>query len=79
MRYIGQGHEIVVPLPERELVAADAAVLREAFEREYRALFSRTIPHAEVEILTWTLTVSTSPGALRTAANLTRPRGPCAG
>ena len=35
--------------------------LRDAFQREYEALFSRTIPHAEIEILTWSLTVSTEP------------------
>jgi N-methylhydantoinase A len=61
MRYIGQGHEIVVPLPLRDLTAEDAGLLRDAFQREYVALFSRTIPHAEVEILTWSLTVSTEP------------------
>ncbi len=61
MRYVGQGHEIVVPLPARDLTAEDAGLLREAFQREYVALFSRTIPHAEVEILTWSLTVSTEP------------------
>ena len=32
MRYVGQGHEIVVALPARALTEADAAVLREAFE-----------------------------------------------
>ena len=61
MRYVGQGHEIVVPLPARDLAAEDAALLREAFQREYVVLFSRTIPDAEVEILTWSLTVSTEP------------------
>jgi N-methylhydantoinase A len=61
MRYVGQGHEIVVPLPARDLTPEDGALLREAFQREYVALFSRTIPHAEVEILTWSLTVSTEP------------------
>ena len=61
MRYVGQGHEIVVPLPARALTAEDAGLLRQAFQREYEALFSRTIPHAEVEILTWSLTVSTEP------------------
>ncbi|HEX7200276.1 MAG TPA: hydantoinase/oxoprolinase family protein, partial [Dongiaceae bacterium] len=61
MRYVGQGHEIVVPLPARDLTPEDAGLLREGFQREYEALFSRTIPHAEVEILTWSLTVSTEP------------------
>jgi N-methylhydantoinase A len=59
MRYVGQGHEIVVPLPDRGLVPEDAAYLREAFQREYVTLFSRTIPHAEIEILTWSMSVST--------------------
>ena len=68
MRYVGQGHEIVVPLPQRDLTAADAGLLRDAFNREYVALFSRTIPHAEVEILTWSLTVSTVPERAAAAA-----------
>jgi N-methylhydantoinase A len=59
MRYVGQGHEIVVSLPQRSLETSDATQLREAFQREYIALFSRTIPHAEIEILTWSMTVST--------------------
>jgi len=70
MRYVGQGHEIVVPLPARDLTAADAGLLREAFQREYEALFSRTIPHAEVEILTWSLTVSTEPERAAAAASV---------
>jgi N-methylhydantoinase A len=61
MRYVGQGHEIVVPLPARDLTTGDASLLRDAFQREYEELFSRTIPHAEIEILTWSLTVSTEP------------------
>jgi N-methylhydantoinase A len=69
MRYVGQGHEIVVPLPGRDLTAADAGLLRDAFQREYEALFSRTIPHAEVEILTWSLTVSTKPERAAVAAS----------
>ena len=53
--------EIVVSLPARDFAAEDAALLRAAFQREYVALFSRTIPLAEPEILTWSLTVSTEP------------------
>ena len=71
MRYVGQGHEIVVPLPPRDLTAEDAGLLRNAFQIEYEALFSRTIPHAEIEILTWSLTVSTEPERATTAAGAT--------
>ncbi|MBT6911027.1 MAG: hydantoinase/oxoprolinase family protein [Rhodospirillaceae bacterium] len=59
MRYIGQGHEIVVEVPARALVEADGAVLRAAYDEAYEALFGREIASMEVEILTWALSVST--------------------
>ena len=59
MRYVGQGHEIVVPLPLRPLTAEDAATLQTAFDVAYETLYKRTIPSAEVEVLTWGLTVAT--------------------
>ena len=58
MRYVGQGHEISVPLPAGALTAADAGRIRAAFEAEYVSLYGRTIPGQEPEILSWTLTVS---------------------
>jgi N-methylhydantoinase A len=61
MRYVGQGHEIAVPLPERDMTSDDAPGLREAFEREYAALFKRPIPGAAIETLSWSVLVSTAP------------------
>ena len=61
MRYMGQGHEIVVPLPNRDLTATDSAMLKETYDREYEVLYGRTIPDADIEILTWAMTVSTVP------------------
>jgi len=58
MRYRGQGHEIAVPLPTRNYHDDDAALLRTAFEDEYRRLYSRVIPGVEVEILSWVLLLS---------------------
>lgn len=59
MRYVGQGHEIVVSLPVRDLTSADSAELARLFEDEYRKHYARTIPDADVEILSWTLSLST--------------------
>jgi N-methylhydantoinase A len=59
MRYVGQGHEITVPLPVRDLTAADASALRETFEREYSVLFRRPIPGAGIEALSWSVLIST--------------------
>ncbi|MDP6872290.1 MAG: hydantoinase/oxoprolinase family protein [Alphaproteobacteria bacterium] len=59
MRYRGQGHEIMVPVPGRTFEANDGAALTEWFEAAYQALFSRTIPNLGVEVLTWTLSLAT--------------------
>ncbi|MEQ8857630.1 MAG: hydantoinase/oxoprolinase family protein [Pseudomonadales bacterium] len=57
MRYLGQGYEIAVPVPVEVLDAGHRARLHEAFETEYRRLYGRVIPHLDVEVLSWTLTV----------------------
>jgi len=59
MRYVGQGHEIPVALPKRPLTPEDHELLRREFERVYAEMFARFIPSAAIEILTWTVTVST--------------------
>jgi N-methylhydantoinase A len=59
MRYVGQGHEIPISLPSRPLAPGDGDLLRREFERVYAAMFARYIPAAAIEILTWTVTVST--------------------
>ncbi len=59
MRYRGQGHEIMVPVPGRTFEAKDGAALTQWFEAAYQALFSRTIPNLGVEVLTWTLSLAT--------------------
>ena len=59
MRYVGQGHEIFVVFPVRALGLDDAHVVQRAFDAEYARLYRRVIPEAEVEVLTWALTLST--------------------
>jgi N-methylhydantoinase A len=55
MRYRGQGHEVVVELPD-PLGPAPERVLRAAFEATYRQRFGRDNGDAPVEILTWRVT-----------------------
>ena len=59
MRYVGQGHEIEVPLPAGSLTANDLPALRDAFESSYRQQFSRPVPGMRIEILNWAVRVST--------------------
>ncbi len=59
MRYLGQGHEIAVAVEAEHLGPDDGRALQAAYDREYELLFKRTIPDADVEVLSWGLTVST--------------------
>lgn len=61
MRYKGQGHEITVPVPPDGVDAAGLDALHDRFVAVYRSLYSRHIPGLAVEVLSWTLTVSTEP------------------
>jgi N-methylhydantoinase A len=58
MRYLGQGHEVVVTLPPAALDSGGREALAAAFERTYAHLYGRVIPGLDVEILTWTLLVA---------------------
>jgi N-methylhydantoinase A len=54
MRYIGQGSEITVALPDR----LDAAGVKAAFEAAYKALFARTPPGAAIQFVALRLSAS---------------------
>jgi len=58
MRYVGQGHEVSVPLPLRQLEPSDAETLQRAFDETYTQYYGRTIPDMDVEVLTWALTLT---------------------
>ncbi len=67
MRYRGQGHEIMVPMPDRAFDAKDGETMAEWFAEAYSGLFSRTIPNLSVEVLTWTLSLATDRPVAETA------------
>jgi N-methylhydantoinase A len=59
MRYVGQGHEISVTLPVRDLTEADVAEIRAAYDSEYARFYDRPVPGSDVEILSFAVTVAT--------------------
>ena len=61
MRYVGQGHEIAVPLPAKALAPADAPAIRAAYDTEYARFYKRPVPGSEIEILSFAVTVATLP------------------
>jgi len=58
IRYRGQGHEIDVALPLRDLTPVDRVLLEELFAERYAELYGRTIPKLGLEIMTWRLSAS---------------------
>ena len=58
MRYAGQGHDIKVPIDNKVLSNEDAKTIKNSFEANYEKLYSRTLPNADIEILTWSLSLS---------------------
>jgi N-methylhydantoinase A len=59
MRYVGQGYEIDVGIQGMVLDESGAEDLREAFETEYRRLYTRIVPGVPIEIVTWRIRIST--------------------
>jgi N-methylhydantoinase A len=59
MRYVGQGHEIAVPLPPRDLGADDIATIRAAYDTEYSRFYDRPVPGSDVEVMSFAVTVAT--------------------
>jgi N-methylhydantoinase A len=55
-RYVGQGHQIVVPLPEGTLGPQHQATIEASFEQVYRQLFGRALNGVPIEGITWRLT-----------------------
>lgn len=58
MRYAGQGHEIKVSIENKLLKENDIDKIQNSFENEYKKLYGRILPNADIEILTWSLYLS---------------------
>ncbi len=61
LRYLGQGHELAVPLPSRPLDRSDLAAIRAEFEALYQRVYGLTMPDVAVECVSWSVTVATLP------------------
>lgn len=75
-RYVGQGHEIRVPVPVKKLGPADGAKLKAEFERLYEQVYGLRIPNQEAEAITWSVTVSSQATKPKRAAKATKKAAP---
>jgi N-methylhydantoinase A len=53
VRYVGQGHEVRVPLPTGELDSSSTSTITTAFEEIYRHLYERLSQSVPLEIINW--------------------------
>jgi N-methylhydantoinase A len=76
MRYVGQGWEIPVSLPDRPFTAADVDLLRDSFQSNYARFFGRAIDGLdglEIEIVTFSVKAQDSrPAPMRHELTLGR-------
>ena len=79
MRYVGQGFEIVVPVPGGRLGPGLHEELSATFSETYESLFGRILTDVPVETITWRLSASEPPPRpdirFRTAASDARAGG----
>lgn len=59
MRYVGQGHEIAVPMPAGDLTPGDVAKIRADYDAEYARFYDRPVPGSDVEVMSFAVVVST--------------------
>ena len=58
LRYVGQGHELTIPLPDRPLTSDDGVAIAERFETLYRKIYGIRLDHVDIEITAWSLTLA---------------------
>jgi N-methylhydantoinase A len=75
LRYIGQGHEVSVALPDGVLGAGDLPRIAAEFERTYESLYGRKGPDVPLEVINWRV-VASGP---RPDMNLQLPHGSAKG
>ncbi|MBI4505566.1 MAG: hydantoinase/oxoprolinase family protein, partial [Chloroflexi bacterium] len=61
LRYVGQGHEVIVPVLGGRLSAQSRTALEETFAETYRQLYDRHLTDVPVEALNWRLHGATPP------------------
>ncbi|MCA4919751.1 MAG: hydantoinase/oxoprolinase family protein [Roseomonas sp.] len=76
MRYVGQGHEIAVPIPPRALTAQDVREIRALYDSEYSRFYDRPVPGSDVEILSFAVTVRTVEAHVEPAAAVVNAPAP---
>jgi N-methylhydantoinase A len=58
MRYVRQGREISVPIPNGKLARDSVETIKQSFQTVYKDLYSRYLADTPMEVVSWRVTVS---------------------
>jgi N-methylhydantoinase A/oxoprolinase/acetone carboxylase beta subunit len=58
MRFVGQGSEMNIPVPDRDMSGVTKAQVRKSFDDAYEKLYGRTYPDSEVEFINFKVRAS---------------------
>src|SRR5919198_2422484 len=58
LRYVGQGHEVSVPLPVGRLLEGSLPEIVRAFDERYQTLYGRKGPEVPLEVINWRIVAS---------------------
>ena len=61
MRYVGQGYEVAVQIPDRFIARPHAGEMRSLFDDAYERLFQQRLEGYAVEAISWRLRAATDP------------------
>ena len=62
LRYVGQGHALSINIPTSQygpLTMASLYAIVESFEKSYEQIYGLRVPYCDVEVVTWSVTIST--------------------
>lgn len=59
LRYVGQGHELRISLPDGLLSKEDTVKLRASYEKMYQDIYGLKIDDMDIQSVSWSVTVST--------------------
>ena len=65
MRFVGQGSETNVPLPNKNFFQLSRELVRELFDQRYKSLYSRTYPESPAEFVSFKVRASLPQRLLR--------------
>jgi len=58
MRFVGQGSETNVPIPDRDFTGIEREEVRRLFDKRYRDLYGRTYPDSPLELISYKVRAS---------------------